>query len=179
MLLHRGRGERRMCDQHTRGNAGSRDAATRHHEFSDGRGFSRICIPPTSETSSRVIVSMRNGPLRPSRTAGVLPSQPSVWERERHRAKSKHRAVEAPGASGNKAFACRTSCCTCETLRRGVRGVRSHNGVVKHREASGVASTRNGESGAGCAEAPAFTRLHAGVASLTDSERMNEHHSGS
>ena len=37
-------------------------------------------------------------------------------------------------------------------LRRGVGGVRSHNGVVKHREASGVASARNGESGAGYAE---------------------------
>jgi hypothetical protein len=98
----------------------------------------------------------------------VLPSQPSVWEHscERHRAKSKHRAVEAPGASGNKAFACRTSCRTCETPRPGVRRVCSHNGVVKHREASGVASARNGGSGAGYAEAPAFRPWSLHIAKL-------------
>jgi hypothetical protein len=112
-----------------------------------GRGFSEICIPPVSATSSRVIVSSETG--RCGLAGGwLLPSQPSVWEHscERYRAKSKHPAVEAPGASGNEALACRASCRACETLRRGVGGVRSHNGAVKHREALGVASAGMGRA---------------------------------
>jgi putative transposase len=45
-----------------------------------------------------------------------------------------------------------------QKLRTGVRGVRSPNGVLKHGEASGVASARNGESRAGRAEAFARSR---------------------
>jgi hypothetical protein len=86
-------------------------------------------------------------PPRPSR-CGSTPA--SGIERNQN-----SEAVEAVGASGNGAFARRASCRTCTSCGPAPQGC-SHNGVLKHRQASGVASARNGESGAGYAEAPTF-----------------------
>ncbi len=123
-----------------------------------GRGCSGICIAPISRVSStsdrldakRAAAAWADGggnPPRPSR-CGSTPA--SGIERNQN-----SEAVEAVGASGNGAFARRASCRTCTSCGPAPQGC-SHNGVLKHRQASGVASARNGESGAGYAEAPTF-----------------------
>jgi hypothetical protein len=143
---------------HIDGTYTKKPLSQRHHEFSDGSRVQRDLYSAFLSSfveggrldAQRAAAAWADGGVIPLAQAGVgaflraasseikTPSGRSSW------------------SSGQQGFGLPHVLPHMQKLRPGGRGVRSHNGVLKHREALGVASARKRESGAGCAEAPSL-----------------------
>jgi hypothetical protein len=137
---------------HEDGTYTKKPLSQRHHEFSDGSRIQRDLY------SAYLASFVQGGRLDAKRAAaawadGGVPLA-AVGVGALLRAASSEIKTPSGRSSwsfGQQGFRLPRVLPHMQKLRPGAGGVCSHNGVLKHREASGVASARNGESAAGYA----------------------------